>query len=153
MAWLKISESPARKRAKKAGYESDLEYQNALHLTALGVTVVYEPANQKIHFLQPEKSRTYLPDFVLPNGILVECKGQFTLADRQKHVWIKQQHPELDIRFVLQNPNAKIRKGSNTTLAMWCEKHGFAWADKLIPKEWLPKPHKEKNNGNGKKKW
>lgn len=133
MAQQRIS----RRRALGAGFKSGLEYANALHLANLGVAVRYEPEDCRIHYVQPEKDRAYLPDFILPNGVIIECKGQFTLEDRQKHLWIKQQHPELDIRFVFSNPNEKIRKGSPTTLAKWCDKYGFKWAEKLIPTVWV----------------
>ena len=54
---------------------------------------------------------------------------------------IKKQHPELDIRFVFMNPNGKIRKGSKTTYANFCDKHDIIWAAKTIPQEW----YNEKN--------
>jgi len=81
--------------------------------------------------------RTYTPDFELPNGIIIESKGRFVAADRKKHLLVQKQYPSLDIRFVFSNSRAKISKGSKTTYAMWCEKNGFQYADKLIPKEWL----------------
>ena len=68
---------------------------------------------------------------------MIETKGRWTTEDRKKHLLIKDQHPELDIRFVFQNPKGKIRKGSKTTYADYCDKHGILWADKEIPNEWL----------------
>ena len=50
---------------------------------------------------------------------------------------IKQQYPDLDIRFVFLNAQNKIYRGSKTTYAMWATKHGFRWAEKAIPEEWL----------------
>jgi hypothetical protein len=50
---------------------------------------------------------------------------------------IKEQHPDLDIRLLFQNAYNKIRKGSKTTYAMWCEKKGILYAHKQIPKQWL----------------
>ncbi len=81
--------------------------------------------------------RTYTPDFLLPNGIIIETKGRFTVEDRRKHLNIKQQHPNLDIRFVFTNSRCKIRKGSKTTYADWCVKNGFQYADKDVPQEWI----------------
>lgn len=104
-------------------------------LDALSVSYQYEP--YKIRYTQPAKYRTYTPDFLLPNGIMIETKGRFLTADRQKHLMIKEQHPNLDIRFVFQNPNTPISKGSPTTYAMWCEKNGFLYAAKSIPLEWI----------------
>jgi hypothetical protein len=77
----------------------------------------------------------YTPDFVLPNGIIVECKGRLTVHDRTKHLRISEQHPHLDIRFVFQYDNP-ITKGSKTRYTDWATKHGFQWAMKTIPKEW-----------------
>jgi hypothetical protein len=50
---------------------------------------------------------------------------------------VKQQHPELDIRFVFSNPKAKLYKGSKTTYGKWCEKNGFLYAKETIPIEWI----------------
>lgn len=104
--------------------------------------MVYEDKDSKIKFMEPAKGRTYTPDFILPNGIIVETKGRFVTADRQKHLLIKAQHPELDIRFVFSNSRSRISKLSATTYGMWCDKNGFKYADKLIPKEWLKEKRK-----------
>jgi hypothetical protein len=90
-----------------------------------------------VRFTEPSKARTYTPDFKLPNGIIVETKGRFVTADRQKHLLVKAQHPDLDIRFVFSNSRARISKGSPTSYAMWCDKNGFRYADKFIPQAWL----------------
>jgi hypothetical protein len=91
----------------------------------------------KIGYIKPERDATYTPDFPLPNGIIIETKGRFLTADRQKHLLIKDQRPDLDIRFVFSNSRSKIGKKSKTTYAMWCEKNGFKYADKSIPTEWI----------------
>lgn len=54
-----------------------------------------------------------------------------------KHLHIKAEHPDLDIRFVFSNSKQRISKTSKTTYADWCLKHGFQYADKEVPKEWL----------------
>jgi hypothetical protein len=77
-----------------------------------------------------------LLDFELPNGIIIEVKGWFKPADRTKHLSIKKQHPDLDIRFLFDNANKRLSKTSRTTYAQWCQKHGFKYAEKTIPKEW-----------------
>ena len=81
--------------------------------------------------------RTYTPDFILQNGIIVEVKGRFTSDDRRKHVAIKKQHPDLDIRFVFENSRRKLSKGAKSTYATWCERNKFLYADRVIPEEWL----------------
>lgn len=118
------------------GFRSGLEKRIADDLTEKGVPFDYEKL--KISYTVPERQATYTPDFViLSNGIIVESKGIFDAEDRQKHLLIKQQQPHLDIRLVFSRANAPIYKGSPTTHAAWAAKHGFQWAEKLIPQEWL----------------
>ena len=81
--------------------------------------------------------RTYKPDFILPNGVIVEAKGYFTSADRTKHLRVREAHPELDIRFCFQNAKNRLNKSSKTTYADWCDKHGFKWCEKVIPLTWV----------------
>ena len=81
--------------------------------------------------------RTYTPDFILDNGIIVETKGIFDNEDRRKHLAVREQHPELDIRLVFSNAKAKLYKGSKTTYAMWCDKNGFLYSHRVIPHDWL----------------
>jgi len=136
------SKATARQVALKNGFRSGLEEVNARHLQENGVEAEYE--KYKIHFTHPPRDAKYTPDWVLPNGIVVETKGRFVVADRKKHLIIQTQHPDLDIRFVFSNPNSRISKGSKTTYAMWCKKHGFAYAKELIPKEWLSERPQQK---------
>lgn len=122
-------------RAEAEGYRSGLEEKIAEQLRKAGLPVTYE--QHVLKFTQPQKPRTYKPDFILPNGIVIESKGRFVTADRQKHLFIKADHPALDIRFVFSNPNAKIGKTSKTSYAMWCGKNGFLFAHRWIPQEWI----------------
>lgn len=84
-----------------------------------------------------KKPAKYKPDFILPNGIIIEAKGYFLPEDRTKHLLIKSQRPDLDIRFVFSRSATKLNKNSKTTYGQWCEKHGFQYADKAIPDGWL----------------
>ncbi len=127
----------ARRIKQINGYRSGFENKVASALSEQKVKFQYEVT--QIEYVKPETHHKYTVDFTLPNGILIETKGRWTLEDRKKHLLIKQQHPELDIRFVFQNPNGKIRKGSKTTYADFCDKNGILWADKDIPLEWLSK--------------
>ena len=102
---------------------------------ALGQPVPYETTT--ITYEKPARKSRYTPDFILPNGIIVETKGRFVTADRQKHLAIKAQHPKLDIRFVFSDPNTRISKTSATTYAAWCEAKGFKYAKGSVPAEWL----------------
>ncbi len=118
----------------KYGFRSGLEVRIAEELTAQGIPYTYE--EDKIKYLKPSRISTYTPDFRIGN-LLIESKGRFMVADRQKHILIKEQHPELDIRFVFSNPKQRISKTSKTTYAMWCEKHGFLYSHRSIPHGWL----------------
>lgn len=84
--------------------------------------------------------KNYLPDIVLvfPNGSVryIEVKGWFRGEDRAKMKAVKRCNPNLDIRFVFSN-NGKLYKNTETRYGDWCDKHGFPWALKTIPKEWL----------------
>lgn len=124
-----------RQAATKHGYRSGLEETIDTELKKHNIDGEYE--KHKVVYTKPITHHEYTPDFKLPNGIFVETKGRFVLEDRKKHILIKEQHPDLDIRFVFQNSKNKIRKGSKTTYADWCLKHGFKYADKTIPEDWL----------------
>jgi hypothetical protein len=113
---------------------SKIEQDNLARLTRMGIPFTYEEV--KIDYTIPESKHTYLPDIILSNGIIVEVKGQFDADDRRKHLLLRTQHPELDIRFVFQKPNNKLDKRYSTTYIDWCNKHNFKFATMYIPKEW-----------------
>ena len=128
-----------RYQKKTSKYRSGLEVQIAEQLISENVDFEYE--SQVIKYTKPQKVHRYTPDFILEKkkgGIMhIEGKGRFLTADKQKTLLVKEQYPKLDLRFVFSNSKTKISKKSKTTYAMWCEKHGFKYADKFIPKEWL----------------
>ena len=120
------------KRPTTTPFRSKLEERVALALKGAGVDYTYESQNLKFTRLC-----TYTPDFILSNGLIIEVKGRFTSDDRRKHVAIKKQHPDLDIRFVFENSRRKLSKGAKSTYATWCERNKFLYADRVIPEEWL----------------
>lgn len=134
--------SKPRRFHSKASYRSGLEEKIAKQLAEAGVAAEYEKL--VLEYTKPETKHKYTPDFELPNGIIIESKGMFDADDRKKHLLVKAQHPEEDIRFVFTNSKAKLYKGSPTTYAAWCIKHGFQFADKLIPLSWLTEKLKRK---------
>ena len=134
--WQRVNDSKKQQaRGLKAGYRSGLEENNAKLLTAMGVPVVYE--TDKLKYVIPESSHTYTPDFNILGVFFVETKGKLEGSDRAKHLLIKAQHPETDIRFVFSRATDAIYKGSPTSYANWADKHGFKWAQKLIPSVWI----------------
>jgi len=118
------------------GFRSNLELSVASDLHKKGIKYEYE----KDTFGYVVKEKRYTPDFKLfPSGVFVEVKGWFKPVDRSKHLYLKQQHPKLDLRFVFSNSKKKLYKGSKTTYADWCDKHGFKWAEGTVPKNWSKK--------------
>lgn len=137
----RYARNPYARRAgghRPAAYRSGLEDKVADQLRAAGVLFEYETV--KLGYTVPAKDRKYTPDFILPNGIIVETKGMFVPEDRRKMQLVKAQHPDLDIRFVFNNPNAKLYKKSPTSYAMWCDKEGFPCAAKTVPEDWIKEP-------------
>ena len=123
-----------QRRHNSRRYRSGLEREVAEYLKDKQSKVRYEVL--KIEW-EDLRYRTYTPDFMLDNGIIIETKGIFYSEDRRKHLEVRKQHPELDIRFVFSNSMAKLYKGSKTRYCNWCDKNGFIWAHRVIPEEWL----------------
>ena len=126
---------------KDAGYRSGLEMSIATQLHFNKMLFDYEQLT--LEYLQPAIERKYKPDFVLANGIIIEAKGIFDVEDRKKHLLIKAQYPNADIRFIFSNSKETINKRSETSYAQWCQCHGYLYADKIIPVSWLREPRKE----------
>jgi hypothetical protein len=130
--------SQSRVEAVRLGFRSDFEKRIAECLDELGTYWEYEP----FAIAYEAKPKKYTPDFILPNGVIIEAKGRFTSSDRAKHLLLKTQRPELDIRFVFQYDN-KLTRSSNTRYSDWCKSNGFLFALREVPKEWL-EPTKSK---------
>ena len=133
----KITKIPYKKAPV---FRSKFERSLGVSLRQAGDPYQFEPV--WIYYTQPEVIRKYKPDFILGNGIIIEAKGKLESDDRKKMILVKAQFPELDIRFVFQYARGKIYKGSKTTCAKWAANHGFPWADKKIPVEWIMEPIK-----------
>lgn len=127
----------------KSGYRSKSEEKFAAHLETLGVPFSYEERVIKYR----QKDAGYKVDFELPeHGFILEYKGYFSSEDRAKHLLIKEQHPDLDIRFVFDRASNPLSKKSKTTYADWCTKHGFQYAEKIIPPSWITGTKETKND-------
>ncbi len=122
--------------------KSKLEIKLSEILNNTGVTWAYEVT--KIPYTIPESDHQYTVDFTLSNGLLIEGKGYLSdHKERYKYVLIKEQHPDIDLRFVFDNPN-KLCGGTKMTHAKWAEKYGFRYCsikDTEQIESWL----KEKN--------
>ena len=89
--------------------------------------VAYDYEVTKIPYTIPESNHNYTVDWTFINGLLVETKGYLSYhKERYKYVLFKQQHPDLDLRFVFDNPN-KLCGGTKMTHSKWAEKYGFKY--------------------------
>ena len=122
------------RKARENGFRSGLEEKVAKQIQKANHKLRYETVKIKwIDFA----IRSYTPDFVLDNGIIIEVKGFWSVEDRKKHAQVKEQHSSLDIRIVFENSKRKIRKGSNTTYGMWCDKNDILFYNRIIPLVWM----------------
>jgi hypothetical protein len=137
--WARRRAAAARSITKKdAEFRSQFERKLAELIQQTYGECAYE--TESLTYLV---SKRYTPDFLLPNGIYIEAKGYWLPEDRTRHLLVRQQHTDKDIRFVFQNAHTRLSKRSKTTYADWCDKHRFRWAHRTIPNSWLieqPKP-------------
>jgi len=136
MAWPR-DRSAIRRNAQSLGYKSGFEAKIAEQIDSITVPAKSMYEITTIKYTVPARDARYTVDWTLPNGILIESKGRWTREDRKKHLLVKEQHPELDIRIVFQSANTKISKGSKTTYGAFCDKHGIIWTEKNVPESWL----------------
>lgn len=126
-------------KARALGFRSMFEVKVAENAIENNVEFVYEP-----HSLSYTYEATYTPDFLLPNGVLVECKGRLSEKDRRKMLAVKKCNPELDIRFIFQKANTKLTKAKKgQSYGDWADKHGFPWAEGSIPLSWWKRKEEE----------
>ena len=114
-------------------YRSGLEKKVADLMDNLGVSYEYEST-----IVPYVIQHNYTPDFLLPSGIFLECKGYWDPEDRRKIKAVKKQNPDIEILMIFQAPYNRISKSSKTTYAQWCDKHGIRWSSyQEIPIDWL----------------
>lgn len=119
----------SRRKKRTDKYKSNFEAEFAQRYP----TVEYE--KDKIEYTVVH---TYHPDWKVKENVYIETKGLWLAADRAKHLKIREQHPEITVYLVFQNPNNKLSRVSKTTYAEFCDKHGIEWATiDTIPKRWF----------------
>ena len=118
-------------KARSLGYRSMFEVTIADAAESAGMKLTYEP-----HTIPYTIKGNYVPDFQLPNGILIEAKGYLDAGTCRKMLSVKASNPELDIRFVFQKANGKRNKRAKLQNWQWAEKHGFLWSEGTIPLTW-----------------
>ena len=80
-------------------------------LKSKGIDGEYE--KHEVSYTIPATHHTYKPDFRLPNNIFIESKGWFLPEDRKKHLHIKEQNPDMD-----------LKRAGNGEDAIICCRHG-----------------------------
>lgn len=131
-----------KKPLKKPTYRSGFEKKVAASLKDRKVPFKYEQG--KVPYIVPESKHNYVPDFELPNGIMVEAKGKLDRAARKKMVLVIAQNPDLDIRMLFMRDNY-IAKGSKTKYSEWCKKNGIKYHVSVngdIPDSWIAEEKK-----------
>ena len=104
---------------------SKLEDRFETLLRSLNVLFNYEVT--KISYTVPESKHIYTVDWTINDKVLCETKGiLIDHQERNKYILIKQQYPNIDLRFVFENPN-KLCGGMKQTHAEWATKHGFKY--------------------------
>jgi len=113
------------------GYRSGLEREVSEHLEG------FEHEPFVIAYHAPKK---YTPDFVHPDNpsVWYEVKGYFRTHDEaKKYVHIQNDHPNIELRFIIKNPNIRAYPGVKITMGEWLTKNGFKWCTvEDIPDAW-----------------
>lgn len=128
---------------KKINFRSKLEERTSEQLKS--INWLYE--GEQLNYSIPITHHKYTPDFVItkPDGrkLFLECKGRhrwggMDLETRKKMEYVKQQNPNLDIRFVFDKANNKIGTSPKSmTWEQWAEKMGYKYTINIIPIEWF----------------
>lgn len=127
----------------KKSYRSKLEVLVAKLLTEKRIKFEYEPRKIKyqsrVHggrcvecgAKKVFRMRSYLPDFVLQDGTVVEAKGRLTPSERTKFLSIRESNPQLRIVFVFGADN-KLNKRKDARYSDWCIEHDFEYGIKQL---------------------
>jgi len=124
---------PMVERKLRSGYERKVRKS----LEDSKVKYTYE--SLVIKYVVPETKRSYTPDFILDNGVIVEAKGYWDADSRRKMALVVEQNPHLKIKMLLQRDNT-ISKKSKTKYSEWAKARGIDCAVSPagnIPEEWL----------------
>jgi len=129
------------KRTLKNAFELAV-YKQLNNLKPPKSTVEYE--TEKLPYTV---AHNYEPDFILTkkdgSKIYIETKGNgraFDASVQRKMVEVKKQHPDKDIRILFYSDGKignKRKDGSFRRQSDWANQHGYVFAIREVPKEWL----------------
>ena len=111
-------------------FRSKFEEKFSKNLIANGIPVRYE--EEVVKYTIPAIVHKYHPDWCIGN-YWVETKGIWSASDRQKILYVMEQHPEKKIIMVFYRWSDTIGRTSKTTYKMFCEKHGIECYNQEIP--------------------
>lgn len=135
-----------QRKVRTDKFKSDLELFISTVLSKRKKEHEYEP--DKISFIQPSKSRHYIPDFKIGENLYIEAKGKLDVDTRNKMIWVKEQNPDIKIIIIFAKADNKLTRTSKTTYGQWATKHGFEWYD---VREW-GKPYYNENKKLNKRR-
>lgn len=133
MKRVKRKAVPMEQRKLRSGYEKKVRKC----LEENKVQYTYE--SMVIKYVVPETKRSYTPDFILPNGVIIEAKGYWDAESRRKMALVVEQNPHLKLKMLLQRDNT-ISKKSKTKYSDWAKARGIECVvspQGIIPEEWL----------------
>jgi len=108
-----------KRRITSSKFRSKLEQKASL---LLGEEWEYEP-----YTIPFTMRRLYKTDFC-KGDIMIEVKGFFRPGDQAKYLAVRDSLEDgKELVFVFANPDKKVRKGAKSTMADWCERHGFRY--------------------------
>jgi hypothetical protein len=83
------------------------------------------------------QKRVYIPDFILPDGSIIEGKGRLTSDDRKLLKGVRARNPDTVIRIIFARDN-RLSKKSKTRYSDWATQFGFEYTiGARIPPGWL----------------
>lgn len=149
---------PKRGRATKASPKGSHRYRSGYEATIGSfLDTLRIPFEYETRQLRYTTEHQYKPDFILNKTdgsvMFVETKGYFQPSDRTKTLAVLKENPGIDLRFLFLRATNKLNRGSNTTYAMWCDKHGIPWAEgETLPSRWLKEVERDAGNQGTKRK-
>jgi hypothetical protein len=130
----------------RSGFEKDIRHA----LERQTIAYKYEPTDFQLSVpgsprqfcdncggTKVSRRTTYTPDFYLVfENVYVEAKGKLDARAKRALKAMKEQHPNVVVKVLLQKDNWTTRKHTER-YSGWLTRHGYVWAvGNEIPKEW-----------------
>lgn len=124
---------------KKKERSTSPKYRSKLEARVAELIPNAEYESDKLTYIVPASTHKYLTDFKIAPTVFIEVKGRLMPSERKKYLLVKEQNPDVELRFFFDKANNKLYKGSPTTYGEWADKNGFKWSETKIgiPKDWI----------------